>query len=81
MADITIRNLDDRVVEPLRLRAARHGRSMEAGIRAILADAVREPYSGSNLGQAIMTRFQGLEGDLELPTRTGDLPCAAEFDS
>lgn len=34
-----------------------------------------------NLGQAIMARFQGVEGDLELPARTGDLPRASEFDS
>lgn len=40
MADLSIRNLDDRVRELLRRRAASHGRSMEAEIRAILTEAV-----------------------------------------
>ena len=39
MATITIRNLDDEVKRKLRLRAARHDRSMEAEARAILAKA------------------------------------------
>ncbi|MFZ0873066.1 MAG: Arc family DNA-binding protein, partial [Pseudonocardiaceae bacterium] len=36
MAAISVRNLDDHVKELLRIRAARHGRSMESEIRAIL---------------------------------------------
>jgi hypothetical protein len=32
------------------------------------------------LGSRIQARFQGLEGDLELPERSADLPRAAEFD-
>lgn len=39
MAVLNIRNLPDQVHTRLRLRAARHGRSMEAEARAILADA------------------------------------------
>lgn len=39
---ITIRNLDTRVKERLRVRAARNGRSMEAEARSILA-ATLEP--------------------------------------
>jgi len=42
VAAVSIRDLDDRVRERLRLRAARHGRSMEAEMRAILTDAARE---------------------------------------
>jgi plasmid stability protein len=49
---MSIRNLGERVLELLRIRAARHGRSMEAEVRAILVDAVREPDEGPNLGQA-----------------------------
>jgi hypothetical protein len=55
--------------------------AMGAEVRAILAEAVREPDAGLNLAEAIMARFQGLEGDLELPDRTGELPRAAEFDT
>lgn len=40
MAVMTIRNLDDDVRDRLRVRAAEHGRSMEAEIRAILTEAV-----------------------------------------
>ncbi len=38
-ASITVRNLDPRVKEKLRVRAATHGRSMEDEVRAILRDA------------------------------------------
>ena len=41
MATITIRNLDDEVKRKLRLRAARHDRSMEAEARAILSKATQ----------------------------------------
>jgi antitoxin FitA len=40
MADITVRNLDDTVRQRLKQRAAAHGRSMEAEVRAILTSAV-----------------------------------------
>jgi len=76
---MSIRNIDERILELLRIRAARHGRSMEAEVRAILADAVREPDAGPNLGQAIMARFGELGGvELEIPSRAG-APRAAEF--
>ena len=39
MASITIRNLDPAVKERLRVRAARHGRSMEDEARRILREA------------------------------------------
>jgi plasmid stability protein len=77
---MSIRNIDERVMELLRIRAARHGRSTEAEVRAILVDAVREPDEGPNLGQAILARFGELGGvELEVPSRTG-APRAAEFD-
>ncbi|MGA2928982.1 MAG: Arc family DNA-binding protein, partial [Solirubrobacteraceae bacterium] len=40
MAAISIRNLDDDIKNRLRVRAARHGRSMESEIRVILTQAV-----------------------------------------
>lgn len=36
MANLIVRNLDDRIVQALRQRAARHGHSAEAEHRAIL---------------------------------------------
>jgi plasmid stability protein len=79
MAAVSIRDLDDRVRERLRVRAAQHGRSMEAEIRAILADAVREPDDQSGLFTTLVDRFGALGGvDLELaPQRLS--PRAAEL--
>jgi antitoxin FitA len=71
MAALSIRGLDNEVREQLRIRAARNGRSMEAEIRAILVDAVREPTTSEGLFTALMDRFGELGGvDLELPPRT-----------
>jgi plasmid stability protein len=38
---ITVRNLDDSLAARLKVRAARHGRSAEAEVRAILAEALK----------------------------------------
>jgi plasmid stability protein len=74
MAAVSIRDLDDRVKELLRIRAAEHGRSMEAEIRAILIAAVSDADGQPGLAQALRDRFGGLGGvELELPVRA-DLP-------
>ncbi|MCM3885217.1 Arc family DNA-binding protein [Frankia sp. R82] len=79
MAAVSIRDLDDRVRERLRVRAAQHGRSMEAEIRAILTEAVGEPEDAPGLAQALLSRFGVLGGvDLELPARTQQ-PRAADL--
>lgn len=71
MSAVSIRNLDDRVKERIRVRAARHGRSMEAEMRAILTEAVSEPGEDTGLFQALLDRFGQLGGvDLEIPPRT-----------
>src|SRR5262245_33657613 len=41
MASLTVRQLDEKVKTLLRLRAARHGRSMEDEIRRILGEAAQ----------------------------------------
>jgi len=43
MASVHVRNLPDAVHRALRVRAAHHGRSTEAEIRAVLEAAVRPP--------------------------------------
>lgn len=43
MADVSIRKLSDEVHRAIRQRAATHGRSAEAEMRAILSDAVQPP--------------------------------------
>jgi antitoxin FitA len=72
MSSITIRNLDPILKERLRVRAAEHGRSMEAEVRRILVAALSGPEraKGSNLYERIHARFAPLGGvELELPQR------------
>src|SRR5215471_7416284 len=70
MAALSIRNLDETVKRRLLLRAARHGRSMEAEARAILTEAVQEPADSAGLFTALLDRFGTLGGvDVELPAR------------
>lgn len=70
MAALSIRDLDNKVKEKLRIRAAQHGRSMEAEVRAILGEAVGEPEQSTGLFTALTDRFAALGGvDLELPAR------------
>lgn len=70
MATLTIRGLDDETRDRLRIRAARHGRSMEAEVRAILHDLLAAPAAERGLGSRIHGRFAALRGEeLELPAR------------
>lgn len=71
MSSITIRNLETNVKNQLRMRAARHGRSMEEEVRdilrAALAEKTRRP---GNLFEAIRRRIGSLGGvELDLPAR------------
>ena len=71
MASITIRKLDEKTKARLRLRAARHGRSMEEEARTLLRIALQsdEPTPG-NLADSIATRFRKVGGvELTLPSR------------
>ncbi len=71
MAALSIRNLDDTVKHRLRVRAARHGRSMEAEIRVILEEAVAEPETSDDLFTTLLDRFGALGGaEAELPARS-----------
>jgi antitoxin FitA len=79
VAAVSIRGLDERVKERLRVRAARHGRSMEAEMRVILTDAVSEPADDGGLFGALLDRFGALGGvELEIPVRSAR-PRAADL--
>ena len=71
MATLTIRQLDEKTKNKLRVRAAQHGRSMAEEAREILRSALRtSPAARENLEKAIRERFAPLGGvDLELPRR------------
>lgn len=77
MASIMVRNLDEDVKRRLRVRAARHGRSMEAEVRAILEESVSQQ---DNFAEALMGTFGELGGvELDLPPRTAQ-PRPLDFD-
>jgi antitoxin FitA len=66
MASLNVRNLSDATHKALRIRAAQHGRSVEAEIRVILDDAV-SPQEKTGLGArltAIGRDFGGVELDI-----------------
>lgn len=70
MATLTVRGLDEETKTRLRVRAAGHGRSMEAEARAILREHLSVPEPVSGLGSRIHARFAAIGGvDLELPAR------------
>ncbi|MGH3275262.1 MAG: FitA-like ribbon-helix-helix domain-containing protein [Streptosporangiaceae bacterium] len=78
---LTIRGLDDETHARLRVAAARHGRSMEAEVRALLRERFATPAAERGLGSRIHERFAALDGlDWELPERS-ERPRAAEFDA
>ena len=52
MAMLTVRNISDEVHRALRVRAARHGHSMEAEVREILKSAV-SPQGRVKLGSML----------------------------
>jgi plasmid stability protein len=70
MATLTIRGFDDDLHARLRVRAARHGRSMEAEVRSILEAELQERIDAAGLGSRIHARFTAAGGaDLDIPAR------------
>jgi phosphopantothenoylcysteine decarboxylase / phosphopantothenate---cysteine ligase len=71
MASVTIRKIAEEVKARLRLRAARHGHSLEQEVRYILAQAACEADSApDNVADAIARIVDPLGGiELDLPTR------------
>lgn len=74
MATLTIRNLDDTLKASLRVRAARHGQSMEEEVRSILRQALSEATPATGLGKGfgkrLASRFQATAGDLPILQRS-----------
>jgi plasmid stability protein len=82
VATLTIRNLDVRLKERLRVRAARNGRSMEAELRQIVKEALAsDRKSEPNLAEAIRRRFLPFGGVDELePHPPVPVPEPTSFD-
>ena len=68
MANLSVRKLDDETVAHLRVRAARHGVSMEEEVRQILKHAVMTPDRLGDLAVRLFSPAWG-EAALELPER------------
>ena len=68
MASLSVRKIDDETVAHLRIRAARHGVSMEEEVRRIIKQAVATPERLGDLAVRLFSpAYDG--ADLELPTR------------
>jgi plasmid stability protein len=52
MGTLTIRNLDDKVIERLEMRAKNHRRSLEAELRDLLSHAAQQPLAIDALVEA-----------------------------
>ena len=72
MASLSVMKLDDETLSRLRIRAAKHGVSMEEEARRILKDAVTAP---DHLGDLALRIFGAKHGvDLQLPQMTQHEP-------
>ena len=68
MANLSVRKIDDETVAHLRVRAARHGVSMEEEVRRIIKQAVATPERLGDLAIRLFSpEYDGAE--LELPKR------------
>jgi plasmid stability protein len=84
MASLTVRNLPDETHRALRVRAALHGRSAEAEVRAILEETVR-PAQRLKIGSELHRIGQEIGGlddlmdDLDTSRQRSELR-GAEFE-
>ena len=62
MANLSVRKLDRKVYERLRIRAAKHGVSMEEEARRIINQAVSAPEKLSD----VFEQYFGLENGIDL---------------
>ena len=64
MASLSVRKLDDKVYEQLRILAAKHGVSMEEEARQLICQAVTAPDKISD----IFKKYFGRENGIDLST-------------
>jgi plasmid stability protein len=73
LASITIRDIDEKLTQRLKARAAGHGQSMEAEARDILRDVLQEDVllsAATNLYEAIRRVVEPLGGiEIDIPVR------------
>jgi plasmid stability protein len=71
MAQLLVRNLEDRLKVRLQRRARTHGRSMEEEAREILRNALREEEPARGLGTEIAALFRDRGLQEEIPELRG----------
>ncbi len=83
MAQFTVRNIEEDVKVRLKRRAVRHGTSMEAEVRQILRNAVKDEVvgAGPGLGSRIAARFARVGLTDPLPEFRGQAPRPADFNA
>ena len=70
MANLRVRNLDDKLKDELRLQDARHGHSLEQEVREILQRELESALAKPSFAERIQKRFVGLAADdLPIPKR------------
>lgn len=72
MASLSVRRLDGETLELLRVRAARHGVSMEEEVRRIIRHAVAPPERLGDLALEFFGESHGVT--IELPDRVPHKP-------
>ena len=73
MANLVVRNLDQRIVDALKQRAARHGRSAEAEHRALLEESLLRPKRKSFAEVLMSMPNVGKDEDFKrVEDKTGD---------
>ena len=79
MTAITIRKLPDETKQKLRLRAAAHGRSMEAEARNILVTSLNQPAGADISWIQQLVELGRSVGGVDLPIDPRDAARAAEL--
>lgn len=83
MASLVVRNIEEGVKAQLRMRAAKHGHSMEEEVRHILKDAVERdpPRNLADLALEIFGPKHGIDLDIPRPASSREPPHfeSAEF--
>lgn len=80
MAQLVVRNLEERVKAGLQRRARRHGRSMEQEVREILRNAAHDEEPARGLGTAISSLFADRGLATEIPELRGQRIQGASFE-
>jgi antitoxin FitA len=71
MAQLIVRNLPQAIVDALKRRAARHGRSAEAEHRILLEAALLQKHKGTLKAHLLSMPEGGDDSDFDIPREAG----------